>query len=463
MLSCHLSAPDLNSGRGKNSLLLTRRTMARSSSRKRLNLSPPEEGEEGWILVDKRRRRAPTPPPAPDYRVYLILNHEETSTFHTTQRLEREHPDLRVRVQEKSGLAIYIKPLNEEAAFSFARLSRETTTGISLGEVECRSNGIVSLYPLGQSLRPILEDPRVTFARCIYNAGHCRREPTRQVEVTFRGPLPASLDLAEVLQDRRSLRRVQRETSLLTVYRDTEDRKQLGCTMSELWREPPRLVQGLPQTAEEAPPSPLGCDRHLAPKEPGCLPSSSSCLTPPSPSPSMDVVDTAPTPASPPTQTPQQEDASTQTCRKRKGRPCQTTPPPTEDAVVQMTPETETQATQTSPETTNQDTQTPSTTTMDAETSALYPSTLVKPPTPVWNEVFAPSVTPTRMDLLTLCNALVTLWKEYDEDENNYDSLESPIRTVMFETLSAALRFRRPDYPRKCPRKDPARDALWPK
>lgn len=280
MLSCHLSVPDLNSGRGKNSLLLIRRTMARSSSRKRLNLSPPEEGEEGWILVDKRRRRAPTPPPAPDYRVYLILNHEETSTFHTAQRLEREHPDLRVRVQEKSGLAIYIKPLNEEAAFSFARLSRETTTGISLGEVECRSKGIVSLYPLGQSLRPILEDSRVTFARCIYNAGHCRREPTRQVEVTFRGPLPASLDLAEVLQDRRSLRRVQRETSLLTVYRDTEDRKQLGCTMSELWREPPRLVQGLPQTAEEAPPSPLGCDRRLAPKEPGCLPSGSSCLTP---------------------------------------------------------------------------------------------------------------------------------------------------------------------------------------
>lgn len=220
--------------------------------------------------------------------------------------------------------------------------------------------------------------------------------------------------------------------------------------------------KGCPKRLWRLPPRPSGAIDTL-PLKNQAVSQAAPPASPPSPSPSMDVVDAAPATASPPTLTPQQEDASTQTCRKRKGRPCQTTPPPTEDAVVQMTPETETQATQTSPETTNQDTQTPSTTTMDAETSALYPSTLVKPPTPVWNEVFAPSVTPTRMDLLTLCNALVTLWKEYDEDENNYDSLESPIRTVMFETLSAALRFRRPDYPRKCPRKDPARDALWPK
>lgn len=93
-------------------------------------------GEEGWILVDKRRRQAPTTAQAPDYRIYKIILHEDTSTFHAVRRKEREQPDFRVRMQKKAGDEIYIKPLDEEAAFFLARLNRDTTVSISLGEVE---------------------------------------------------------------------------------------------------------------------------------------------------------------------------------------------------------------------------------------------------------------------------------------------------------------------------------------
>ena len=172
--------------------------MARTAPRKRLNLSPPEGEEEGWTPVTSKRRRKKTTTidTAPDYRTYKVVRHESTSTFHAIRRLEKEHPNLSVRVRETSSGVIHVKPLDEESAFSLARMSRETTAGISLAEVEGRSRGILSGYPLHQSLQPLQEDPRVAFARrCTYNAGHCRRVPTRQVEVTLRGPLPESLDL----------------------------------------------------------------------------------------------------------------------------------------------------------------------------------------------------------------------------------------------------------------------------
>lgn len=113
-----------------------------------------------------------------NFRIYKISHREETSTLHAVQWLEREHPDLWVRVQEKArGGKIYIKSQDEEAAFSLFHLSRETTVGITLGDVKGRPKGIVLWYPLGQSLWPILEDPHVTFARFTYNAGHCRQGP----------------------------------------------------------------------------------------------------------------------------------------------------------------------------------------------------------------------------------------------------------------------------------------------
>lgn len=81
--------------------------------------------------------------------------------------------------------------LGEDSAFSLALMSKETTPGISLAEVEGRSRGILLRYLLHQYLQPLQDDLRVSFARrCTYNTGHCRRELTRQIEMTFRGASP---------------------------------------------------------------------------------------------------------------------------------------------------------------------------------------------------------------------------------------------------------------------------------
>lgn len=477
--------------------------MARPCPKKRLQLSPPVGEEDGWTRVQKRRRRAPTPPPAPDHRVYTILHHDEVSPFHAVRRLEREHPGLRVRVQEKSGGAIYIKPLDEEAAFSLARLSRETTDGINLGEVEGRSRGIVSRYPLGQSLRPIQEDPRVTFARrCTYNAGHCRREPTRQVEVTFRGSLPSSLDLGVwgVFSVRRftpeplrcfncqafgHVQKYCRTGALCGVCSGKHPSSKCIDTLRTGNVRAARCpncggrhhawFKGCPERLRRLPPRPSGAIDTLPPKNQAVSQAAPSAS--PSPSPRMEVVVPAPAPASPlPTfedaatttddaAPPQQdevatntddlaqEDAETQTSWKKRGRACQTAPPPTEDAAAQSAPETAAQ-----------ETQTLRTTTADAETAAPDPSLCAGPPGANWEAHFAPAVTLTRVELYTMLRALRGLIENHAEAElkGREHLYENPILTVLYEALGAARTHRRPGFPIKCPRRDPRRDALWP-
>lgn len=106
------------------------------------------------------------------------------------------YPDLSFRITESLRTGFILRPQDEETAILLARLARVVPFGISLGEVEVETRVVVLRYPLGFSLEPILGDPRVAFARkCTYNSGRGRREPTHQVEVTFRGQLPNSLDL----------------------------------------------------------------------------------------------------------------------------------------------------------------------------------------------------------------------------------------------------------------------------
>ena len=91
--------------------------MARATPRRRLDLSPGEE-EAGWTRVEKRRRRRTPPAAAPGHRLYRVVGYKEETAFHALRRLEREHPDLRVRVWERSGGETRVKPLDEDAAFA---------------------------------------------------------------------------------------------------------------------------------------------------------------------------------------------------------------------------------------------------------------------------------------------------------------------------------------------------------
>ena len=111
--------------------------------------------------------------------------------------LEMTYPEASLRVTGSSRTGYLLCPQDEETAFMLDRVAREPDQfGITLAEVVPESRGVVMRYPVGFSLDPIKADPRVTFARrCTYSAGHGRREPTRQVLVTFAGRLPNSLDL----------------------------------------------------------------------------------------------------------------------------------------------------------------------------------------------------------------------------------------------------------------------------
>ena len=154
--------------------------------------------DEGFTLV-QRRRRTSNPAfeaSAPDHRRYRLTAHQQETVYGAVRKLQEAQPDLRVRLTVE-GEEIYLTPKDEASAFCLSRLAREGGgNGLHLEEVERRTRGVVMRYPLSYSLTPLQEHPRVTFARrCVKRVGHGRIEQTRQVEVTFRGPAPESLDL----------------------------------------------------------------------------------------------------------------------------------------------------------------------------------------------------------------------------------------------------------------------------
>ncbi|KAG0721255.1 hypothetical protein GWK47_046825 [Chionoecetes opilio] len=68
--------------------------------------------------------------------------------------------------------------------------------GIVLARREPSRRGVLVGYPTGLPLDPVLEHPLVVSAvRCSYSAGLKRHLPTRQVQLTLQGHVPAVLDL----------------------------------------------------------------------------------------------------------------------------------------------------------------------------------------------------------------------------------------------------------------------------
>lgn len=153
--------------------------------------------DEGFTLVDRRRRKAPVQEIPPDHRRYkLVALGEEETAYRALCRLEAAEPNLRVRITVQ-GDDTYITPRDEETAFRLSRYAREGGTyGFALEEAQKVTRGVVMRYPLRHPLEPLQQHPRVTFVRrCVKRVGHGRTELTRQVEVTFRGVAPTSLDL----------------------------------------------------------------------------------------------------------------------------------------------------------------------------------------------------------------------------------------------------------------------------
>ncbi|KAG0713200.1 hypothetical protein GWK47_016731 [Chionoecetes opilio] len=83
-----------------------------------------------------------------------------------------------------------------DAAATLQEVADGQPRGIVLARREPSRRGVLVRYPTGLPMDPVLEHPLVnTAVRCSYNAGLKRHLPTRQVQLTLRGHVPAALDL----------------------------------------------------------------------------------------------------------------------------------------------------------------------------------------------------------------------------------------------------------------------------
>ena len=160
---------------------------------------PHEVDEDGYQTVrHKRRPRVEPPPPTaprgplPQWR---IESHREANAYRVVLFLQQE---LRVRLRvdvSRSGDYL-LRGLDWASGSILEEVASGQPRGIVLKRLDYYRKGVLEGYPTALPLDPVTAHPSVAAAeRCTHNAGHGRRLPTRQVLVTLRGSLPASLDL----------------------------------------------------------------------------------------------------------------------------------------------------------------------------------------------------------------------------------------------------------------------------
>ena len=161
----------------------------------------PHDGldEDGYQTVRSKRRprqeaAAPTASraPLPQWR---IESHREASAFRVVLWLQEELK-VRLRVDVSRSGDFLLRGLDWASGSTLEEVASEQPRGIILKRLDFYRKGVIEGYPTALPLDPVTAHPSVAAAeRCTHNAGHGRRLPTRQVLVTLRGPIPASLDL----------------------------------------------------------------------------------------------------------------------------------------------------------------------------------------------------------------------------------------------------------------------------
>lgn len=152
--------------------------------------------ETPWIEVRSRRKNALQRNTSDDYpttkfRLQSWNGHE--NSYQAIKAMEREHPTLNIRVRQNLQGLYIIRPVDENSEEIMKTVARESP-GIEPLEGHTREvKAIVMNYPIQQVLDPLKEHEAITSAgRC--TAGREKRE-TRQVVVTYLGPLPDYIDL----------------------------------------------------------------------------------------------------------------------------------------------------------------------------------------------------------------------------------------------------------------------------
>lgn len=137
--------------------------------------------------------------PNTDQRGPLPVWRLVSSRFNTQYqciRFMEEELHLRLRLTISLSGDFFIRASDWSHAATLEELAASQTHDIVLVKKEATNKGVLLRYPLQLPLEPVLAHHSVAAAeRCVYNAGDGRSLPTRSVQLTLRGPVPASLDL----------------------------------------------------------------------------------------------------------------------------------------------------------------------------------------------------------------------------------------------------------------------------
>ncbi|KAG0721875.1 hypothetical protein GWK47_045584 [Chionoecetes opilio] len=149
-----------------------------------------EPDDDGFTLVQRERFRVKRPPSpqqsgatASERPIPLVRWLESELQF-------------ALKVDVSASGEFLLRGATWDAAATFQKVADGQPRGIVLARREPSRRGVLVGYPTGLPLDPVLESPLVeTAVRCSYNAGLNRHLPTRQVQLTLRGHVPAALDL----------------------------------------------------------------------------------------------------------------------------------------------------------------------------------------------------------------------------------------------------------------------------
>ncbi|KAG0717544.1 hypothetical protein GWK47_054186 [Chionoecetes opilio] len=156
----------------------------------------PADGD-GFTVVQSKRPKQEAGPytPAGPLPQWRIAAHQEATQYKVVRWLEDK---LKVALRVDLSLMgdYFLRGATWADATTLQEIAVGQPQGIVLVPKEPTRKGVLLGYPTALPLDPVLEHPSVDAAeRCYHNAEHGRRLPTRQVLLTLRGSVPASLDL----------------------------------------------------------------------------------------------------------------------------------------------------------------------------------------------------------------------------------------------------------------------------
>lgn len=158
------------------------------------SLHPAEDGVQSEPLTRSQEDPPPKEKRGP-FPLWQLVTHREKDGSGVVSWLE-EYLEARLEVKVSRGRNYLLRGLDWASNNTLEEVAREQPRGIILKTLEVYVKGVLQKYHTALPLEVALAHPSVAGAkRCTYNAGHGRQVPTRQVLVTLRGEVPASLDL----------------------------------------------------------------------------------------------------------------------------------------------------------------------------------------------------------------------------------------------------------------------------